>query len=138
MVALPTEELTDTYNISFEVDGFTADIDVPSGGIIPPDIELPDATAIELVDVDQQAFPDLFEEFIPKEMPASEGFKFVRWYYYDKDGNKVNFVPDETPITQDMVLHPEFEVVDLEFESTVINRRSSLFKLLLLFMYYTR
>ena len=138
MVALPTEELTDTYNISFEVDGFTADIDVPSSGIMPPDMELPDATAIELVDVDQQAFPDLFEEFIPREMPASEGLKFVRWYYYDKDGNKVNFVPDETPITQDMVLHPEFEVVNLELKSTAINRRSSLFRLLLLFMYYTR
>ena len=118
-VALPTEELTDTYNISFEVDGFAADTDVPSGGLMPPDMELPDATKIEPVDVDEQAFPDLFEEFIPTEMPAAEGFKFVRWYFYDADGNKVNFVPDETEITRDMVLHPEFEMVDLDTKTTV-------------------
>ena len=52
-------------------------------------------------------------------MPAAEGFKFVRWYFYDADGNKVNFVPDETEITRDMVLHPEFEMVDLDTKTTV-------------------
>lgn len=118
-VVLPTEELTDTHNITFEVDGFAADSDVPSGGMMPPDMELPDATAHEPVEIDHEAFPDLVDAYIPTEMPACEGFKFVRWYYYDKDGNKVNYVPDETEITQDMVLHPEFEMVDLDQETTV-------------------
>ena len=118
-VALPTAGLTETHNISFEVDGFAADTDVPNAGMMPPDMELPDATAIEPVDVDHQAFPDLFEEFIPTEMPATEGFTFVGWYFYDADGNKVNYVHGETEVTRDMVLFPEFQMVDFDTKTTV-------------------
>ena len=119
-VVLDSEELPDTYNISFEVDGFAADTDVPSGGLMPPDLELPDATAHQPVEIDKEAFPDLIDAYVPEEMPASEGFKFVRWYFYDAEGNKVNFVPNETEITRDMVLHPEFEILsDLETQTTV-------------------
>ena len=106
------------YQLKNEVDGFAADSDVPSGGMMPPDMELPDATAKEPVEIDP-AFPDLIDAYVPEEMPASEGFKFVRWYFYDAQGNKVNFVPNETEITRDMVLHPEFEMINLEADTTV-------------------
>lgn len=118
-VALPTEDLPMTYNITYEVDGFAADSDIPSGGLMPPDLELPDATSHQPVDIDEEAFPDLIDPFIPDDIPACEGFDFKGWYFYDVDGEKVDFEPGETNVESDLVLHPEFEMLELNSEAPV-------------------
>ena len=118
-VVLPNDDLPKTYNISYEIDGFASESDVPSGALMPPDLKLPDAVMFQPVEIDKEAFPDLIDKFIPAEMPACEGFKFNGWYFYNEFGEKVFFDPETTEIKSDLVLHPEFELLDLENKTVV-------------------
>lgn len=107
-------EIPETYNISFAVDGFASDSEVASGGMMPPDLILPDAAAHEPVAIDKKEFPDLIDAYIPEEMPVCDGFKFKNWYYYNESGTKVIFEPGVTEVNMDMVLYPEFEMLQLD------------------------
>lgn len=118
-VVLPNDDLPKTYNISYEIDGFASGSDVPSGALMPPDLKLPDAVMFQPVEIDKEAFPDLIDKFVPAEMPACEGFKFNGWYFYNEFGEKVFFDPETTEIKSDLVLHPEFELLDLENKTVV-------------------
>lgn len=118
-VVLPNDDLPKTYNISYEIDGFASESDVPSGALMPPDLKLPDAVMFQPVEIDKEAFPDLIDKFVPAEMPACEGFKFNGWYFYNEFGEKVFFDPETTEIKSDLVLHPEFELLDLENKTVV-------------------
>ena len=111
-VVLPSDNLPETYNITFAVDGFAEDTDLPSGGLMPPDMLLPAATSHQPVYIDPVAFPDLIDAFLPEEMTACEGFDFKGFYYYDEDGNKTDFEPGVTDVQSDLTLYPEFEILD--------------------------
>lgn len=118
-VVLPNDDLPKTYNISYEIDGFASGSDTPSGALMPPDLKLPDAVMFQPVDIDKEAFPDLIDKFVPAEMPACEGFKFKGWYFYNEFGEKVFFDPEKIEIKSDLVLHPEFELLDLDNKTVV-------------------
>lgn len=118
-VVLPSEDLPKTYNISYAIDGFASGSDTPSGGLMPPDLKLPDAVMFQPVDIDKEAFPDLIDKFTPAEMPACEGFVFKGWYFYNEFGEKVFFDPEKIEIKSDLVLHPEFELLDLDNKTVV-------------------
>lgn len=111
-VVLPNDNLPETYNITFKVDGFAEDTDLPSGGLMPPDMLFPAATYHQPVDIDETAFPGLIDAYIPEEMAACEGFDFKGFYYYDDNGTKVEFEPGVTDVQSDLVLYPEFEILD--------------------------
>lgn len=110
LIPSESENLDETHNIVFEPDGFADPAQVPGAGLTPPELILPQATAVEPVEIDKE-FPNLVDGYDFGEPEVGNGFSYTGAYFYDENGNAVDFTP-ETEIKEDLVLHPKSEIID--------------------------